>query len=467
MATAIRDLVDEFIVGLDKAVQLSRNYGRDHRMTKEAIRELFDTLSTILVERDEIVIGIIGDELVFEKEPFFKTSENRKRFIQRLKDQKIERIRIFLGASHHELNEFVHMLAGHVPSEETFDDVQTYLAGRKVQHIQVGDIVLKATSKADDTEELRQLSLANFEDGIRFLKNTGEGFEQNRPLDMEGLRKTASGLVQSMLSNGNLLLLLASLRMEDLEKLVHNVNVCVFTLMQAEMIGLERRHLVSIAEAALLHNIGEMFSVGAKGGKSGATVDDKKEIRSFWARQGAKTLLHTEQIHFLSSLVAFEQFIRYDGLGEPERIVGDRLNLVSMMVSIANYYDNRRRNPFYDEDCRPEVVYEEMMKLSGLEFNPDLLRNFFAGLGVYPPGTLVELDSHEVGLVIQRSILDMSRPTVEILYGRNGELYDHPNIVNLLERDDRGKYRWSIIRSIYPIKQYGLPAPYASMAFYS
>jgi hypothetical protein len=101
------------------------------------------------------------------------------------------------------------------------------------------------------------------------------------------------------------------------------------------------------------------------------------------------------------------------------------------------------------------------MKLSGTRFHPDLLSNFFSLVGVYPPGTLVELDSGETALVIQTSALDIKRPQVEILYDKKGKRYEEPSIVNLLEKDSKGKFKWTIVKSVAPKEDLEVPEKYS------
>ena len=115
-----------------------------------------------------------------------------------------------------------------------------------------------------------------------------------------------------------------------------------------------------------------------------------------------------------------------------------------MMIAISDYYDELRAKPFSSKEGGVEKIYDKMMKLAGKNFHPDLLNNFFTLVGVYPPGTLVELDTKEIALVIQSSMMDRKRPQVELLYDSNGEKYEQPGIVNLLEKDKKGKYKWCI-----------------------
>ncbi len=196
---------------------------------------------------------------------------------------------------------------------------------------------------------------------------------------------------------------------------------------------LEENYLSDIGTAVLLNKMGEEVYV-----------------------KSAKTLLDSSESGILAAITAFERDFWYDGSGQQERLFAKDLNFVSMMVAISDYYDTSRGK----KELAPEKVYEEMTRLSGKRFHPDLLNNFFSIMGVYPPGTLVELDTKDVGLVVKESVLDMKRPQVEVLYDDNGRRRKEPFIANLLERDKRGKHKWTIVRSLATADKYQVPEKY-------
>lgn len=461
MPAGIKEQIEDFIRYLARAAQVSHHYGKNHRITHNAIDDLFEVLDTILIDRDNVVIGIIGDEIAFEKEPLLKPSKNRTAFIERLKELGIEKLRFSLGIRKFEITEFINVLGGHVKFSGIIDDLQTYFLSKNIKHIQLEK--LNITENIDDFNDLDHFTQTCYIEGLEFLQETSEDLMQDKPINMDNLRKISSNLVKSVLFNENLLLLLASIKINREDLLIHNLNVCVFTLMQAEMLGLEKKFLVQIGEASLLHNLGDIIeSKNRDNGSSGFIHTDN--IRSFQADKGAKVLLETKGIHILSPIVSFEHHMKYDKSGISWNLFKENLNLVSMMIAISKFYDTHRRKSPFEDSSRPENVYKEMMKLSGKDFHPDLLKNFFTGLGVYPSGTLVELSNHEIGLVIQRSIIDIERPKVKILYDKNGNKYDHSNLVNLREKDYRGKYRLSILRSILPDKKIKLPSTYEQLA---
>jgi response regulator RpfG family c-di-GMP phosphodiesterase len=226
--------------------------------------------------------------------------------------------------------------------------------------------------------------------------------------------------------------------------------VSVFTLLQAEILGIEEKYLVDVGMAALLHDIGRLSEdgepveekLGPEMTHSDAIKQRDRDVH------GAKILLDSEGIPKLAAVVAFEKNMRYDLKGLPRKIFGKELNLVSMMIAISDYYDRLRKQPGFYEEGGPEKAYEEMMGLSGTYFQPDLIKNFFSVVGIYPPGTLVELDTQEIALVIQGNVMDIRRPQVEILYDATGKKYETPLIANLIERDSRGQFRRTIVKSI-------------------
>ena len=91
-----------------------------------------------------------------------------------------------------------------------------------------------------------------------------------------------------------------------------------------------------------------------------------------------------------------------------------------------------------------------MQSMSGKSFHPDLLGNFFNVVGIFPPGSLIELDNGDVGVVIRTSMVDLYRPTVEVIYDSAGNKYSESQTINLLERDRHGDFQRAIQRSLAP-----------------
>jgi HD-GYP domain-containing protein (c-di-GMP phosphodiesterase class II) len=464
----IRNKVEELIVSLSRAVQMSLMYGDEHRLTEEAIDRVYALLEEILAVKDEMTMGIIGDEIAFEKEPFYETSRKMKTFVEHLKDINVKKISFSKGLTRKEVAEFFSKVLTVKPKElnET-KTIEKIFETTDIENITIGDIGFKKKIEKEGggggEEKFVNVEVKkDYQGGVEYLKKTFENIKGNQPLNVDSARQLVEGMLKDLLKHKNLLLMLTSVKSQDQNMFVHGVNVSIFTLMQAEALGLDEKYLADIGVASLLNNIGKLAKPGDDLWWEDASNEEAQQKRADQDVEGAKILLDTPGIGILAAIVAFEHNIPYDMSGPPKKLYGkDTLNLISMMIAISDYYDKLRSKPSYHEDGGPEKAYEEMMKLSGTRFHPDLLKNFFSLVGVYPPGTLVELDSKETGLVIQCSALDVKRPQVEILYDAKGERYDEPAIVNLLEKDKKGKFKWTIVKSVAPREDLEVPKKYS------
>jgi HD-GYP domain-containing protein (c-di-GMP phosphodiesterase class II) len=464
----IKVKIEELITRLARSVQICQMYGSGHGLTEEAVESLFSALEEILNLKEEVTIGIIGDEFAFEKEPLFEFSLRKQGFIEYLKAKGVKKISFIRGVDKRELTDLNKILAAKHKTLDKPDVVQALLSESGIRHIAVGDIGFTRQRKNDRPPEpnIENKVRMDYSRSIHFLTKTFQELKGNQPLNVQNARQIVEGLTKNLLQNKNLLLMLTSMKGHDENIFVHGVNVAVFTLLQAEVLGLEDKYLVDMGMAALLHDIGKLsvsrdllHELDQK--PRGEMTPEDDETLASQDIAGAKILLETEGISVLAAIVAFEHNIPYDQQGPPKKAYGKSLNLVSMMLAISDHYDKLRHSESFYEEGGPERAYEEMLEQSGKRFHPDLLENFFSVIGVYPPGTLVELDSGEIALVIQASMLDKKRPQVEIVYDSNGEKYKEPRIVNLIEKDRRGQYKRSIVRSISPMGKYSLPEKFS------
>ena len=456
LAGSIRDDVENFILWLAKAKQVCGIYGTEHKLYQDALVHLYQSVTQLLDNLPDMTLGIIGNEIAFDKEPFYKVSRMRREFIKHLKALRMQKLQFLEGLSQKELNEFVLILNYKPPSNGESLDFNSIFQEAGIEHILVASMQGEENDMHANISDIDAFTRNTFDESRHWLEKVFNEDQERPTIHLESLRQITANLVNSLLINKNLLLILTSLRLYKDEDFIHNINVCIFTMMQAELLGIEPKYLMDIASAALLHNIGEITPIAPE---EKERIMKSLPLHAYRNIRGTKILLETKNI---TPLAAFEQSIGYDMEGKPEKLFGKELNLISEMIAIAKYYDEARRRRSSREDNRPELIYDEMAREKGKMFHPDLLLNFFSALGVYPPGTLVELESREVALVIQPSLIDIKRPRVEILYNAYGEKEPEPPIISLLERNNQGVFRWTIKRSLNVTGQYELPGKYAN-----
>jgi HD-GYP domain-containing protein (c-di-GMP phosphodiesterase class II) len=447
-----RDKVEILIKNLAGAMHISDMYGEKHKMARESIEGLYSVIRDILKNGKRITIGIIGGEVAYEKQPFYETSKRVKGFIDRLRKLTIEKLTFLDGVEEKELEAFVALLS----LRSSKEDVKKCVEADAFAHIKIGKIGVSEEEDEDRSpdKDVNVMVEEAYRDGTDILNDTADRLRDNKPIDLSSARQFMSGIVGALLKNKDILRVLTSTRSHDESTFVHQVNVAIFTMLQAEALGMEEADLNDIGIASLLHDAGKLAITGdVIRKKEELTKEDKVAITSH-PLNGAKILLETPGIGVLAAIAAFEHHIRYDLSGYPRKLYGSSVNFITMLTTIADYYDALRSERSYHEGAAPEKVYADMKELSGKFFHPDLLENFFRVIGVYPPGTLVELDTKEIGMVLRVSPADIKRPQVEVLYNSDGEKIEVSYLADLAEKDGSGNYIKSINRSIAPSDKY-------------
>jgi HD-GYP domain-containing protein (c-di-GMP phosphodiesterase class II) len=152
----------------------------------------------------------------------------------------------------------------------------------------------------------------------------------------------------------------------------------------------------------------------------------------------------------LAPIVAFEHHLKQDLSGYPENIGHRKLNLCTMIVSIADVFDALRSNRPYREGLATARIRSIMSEQGNPAFNQVLLRRFVNLMGLFPIGTIVRLNTEEVGVVTAEHPEDPFRPQVKILYDPRGERLEAAILANTWERDSRGDFPRAVVESVDP-----------------
>jgi HD-GYP domain-containing protein (c-di-GMP phosphodiesterase class II) len=460
----IRAKIETFLKELAGAAQVRGMYSKEHTLTQKAVNRLYYLLDDILFVENEVIMGVVGNEIVYDKEPFYDTSRQICGFIRHLKEIGALKIVFTQGAAKEEIAGLLSILSMDAEMLKEIGDI-----GKLASDSGLVKICLGQTGKEKGISggapvrngDAGAFSKKNYETGEDLLREIADSVAQIKDIDVESVRNIAGGIMSNLMSNKPSLLILTAMKRHDERSFAHNVNVAIFSLAQAEAIGLEQGLLNEIGIAALLHDVGKVSIPREILDKKGPLTGEEAAVLRAHTVNGAKALLRSPDISLITAKAAFEHHVGCDHSGYPERLYQRPIDLATMMVSISDFYDTLCGGVPGGTRLAPEKVYDEMKKVSGRFFNEELLDNFFSIVGVYPPGTLVELDTGETGFVVKGSAIDIRRPQVEVLYGRDGEALADPFVVSLTEKEPGAdNYKRTIAKSIFPSEKYRLPDRY-------
>jgi HD-GYP domain-containing protein (c-di-GMP phosphodiesterase class II) len=150
---------------------------------------------------------------------------------------------------------------------------------------------------------------------------------------------------------------------------------------------------------------------------------------------------------------SFEHHLKYDLTGYPKLARRRKVSLFGRIVAIADFYDALVRPRVYNRyPFVSEKILGFMLERSGKDFDPALVKVFVNMLGVFPLGTLVLLNTNEMGIVaqVQEDTELIDHPKVWILSYSDGE-YRKGRMVDLREMDETGgEFKRTIVKTLDP-----------------
>jgi len=405
--------IEEVFKEILSVLQVVKLYTAGHPMFAESLSGAYADLSEILKEKGGFVIGIIGDEVAFEKEIFFELSKIAAPAILYLKERGVERIMFLRDLSENELGEFIKFLAA--PKGETAADPQEYLYLKGVKNIIVGKVGLTAPVAIEG--KVRLDTAVGIYEGILFtVSKAVNAILDGQPLEQLSIKSTMHSAVEGLANNYQEFLKLVSVKRYSEETFIHLLNVSVLSMYFSSKLGFNKEDVLDIAVAALFHDIGKLYVSRKVLGKDARLTDEEfGRIKSHTVLGAEFMLRYSDKLGFLPAVVCFEHHLKYDLSGYPKLLYPVRPHIAARIISICDIYDALLQRRSYKAGYPPDLVHGIMMRERGTGLDPELLDKFYSLIGVWPVGFILELDNGDIAVVREQSPDDIFLPKVEVI----------------------------------------------------
>jgi HD-GYP domain-containing protein (c-di-GMP phosphodiesterase class II) len=374
----LRDFCKELVLALVASVRSLSLYPPEHPESKKKLEGLIKRLDLYLSQRPTLTLLLLSNEVIVEDMPLPELTKLLPKLLQRLDAIHLERILFRRGLSAEELIRFLQLL---VPLLQEPKDGEVVLAKNqdRLPHILAGRMPLDSKPQVSYEQFVDVLKLAR-QSMLSFsaqLKELFSGVEGPLPAEKVSLAKEAAEAIHKMIKAKELpLKILIAQRSPDPSPYVHALNVCALSIGIAEQIALEREWVQEIALGGILHDIGLYLCPTAFLSTTAVlTLDEKTR---YWDHpvRGAEVLLASPGVPELVAIVAYEHHLHYDGTGFPAQQRPRELNLGSMIASIADTYDNLRRDRPEQRALSMAETLNSMNQGAGKDFHPLLFKAF-------------------------------------------------------------------------------------------
>ena len=254
------------------------------------------------------------------------------------------------------------------------------------------------------------------EEALNYAHKFIEGVRRGQTVEVEEALPIVGEVIDSLASNEPAALTLAFLKRYDEYTYTHCINVNLYSLLLGKALGLERSELELLGIAAMFHDVGKGRVPNEVLNKPGKLTAGEFEIMKGHSLKGLDVLRDVKGLDESVLRGVVEHHERFDGSGYPHGFKADEIHPFARIIAISDVYDALTSVRVYKKAVTPAKTLSQMYKWKGTDFDPTYLNRFVRVMGVYPPGTMVQLEDLRFAIVLETNEDKPRHPKVKVLF---------------------------------------------------
>ena len=264
-------------------------------------------------------------------------------------------------------------------------------------------------------EQELEVAHREYHAGLDSVAQMLQSIQHTTTFDSTLIRRHVKQCTQSIIRNPAAMMWLSRIKHADNYTAEHCLNVGILAISLGRHLGLEQHELEQLGLCGILHDVGKMLVDPEILHKTGAlTPQEFEQIKQHPVH--ARSILETDPSLPGSVLeAAYSHHERIDGGGYPEALEASRLDLLTRIITVVDAYDAMTSNRCYSKARPVSEALKILYKNRDTQFDAEVTIKFIECIGIYPPGCIVEMDSGEVGFVINNNPQQRLLPRVALL----------------------------------------------------
>ncbi|MFH1063078.1 MAG: HD domain-containing phosphohydrolase [Candidatus Omnitrophota bacterium] len=379
----------------------------------------------------EIFLDILEGQFAHDGIPLYELKHTVEKVVQTLELKEIKCVCFKIGLTPQHLSLFVRMLTDKIKHLNA-EGLQAELGKANILTI----IVEKKREKKEDEDKDKLLEADKvYGSSIEANKLVYAAIQSGKALPLDIVDKVAQDITRMIAQDSTSSLALASLRSYDEYTFTHSANVAILSVTLATTVVDDPMVLNHLARASILHDIGKTKIPLSILNKPGKLDKDEWQIMQQHALLGSLILEQQSVIDDLSIIIAGQHHMKYDLSGYPQVEHIAALHPLSLIVNICDIYDAITSRRPYKNPLPCDKALAIMMRLVGCDFDPAFFKIFVQMMGIYPPGSLVRLNTMEFAITKRAHPSALLLPQVKIIMDASGQLLADPLLIDLSDQE--------------------------------
>ncbi len=253
------------------------------------------------------------------------------------------------------------------------------------------------------------------------LNNSLKNLASGKTINMIEIRKSVNVLLDNIISNRNTLIQLEDIRSYDDYLFMHSINVAIFAMMTGRSLGYSETDLVELGLGALLHDIGMIALNPAILNQTRSLNQLENEHVKSHAEIGFNILRSYREVSVQAAHIAYQHHERVDGQGYPRSLKAAQIHEYAKIVAVVDTFDAIISDRPFRSGYTITDALKIVKKLSGSYFDARIVDAFASNVAMYPMGSIVELNSGDLAVVVAVNKYRSHCPIIRII-GENVEI---------------------------------------------
>jgi putative nucleotidyltransferase with HDIG domain len=254
-----------------------------------------------------------------------------------------------------------------------------------------------------------------YDAALHAINDVLDRVREGRTVDIEQVRDAVNPMIESVLRNPGAMTWFVLLKKRDSYTYNHSIASSVWATLLGRHLGLDRPTIDALALGGMLLDIGKARLPEGLLHKEGKL--DERETKLFRKHVNVSLEMvkaNGDVAQEVIDMVA-NHHERHDGSGYPQGLSGADIPVYGRIAGLIDSYDAMTSSRPYAKVISSYEAIRELNSMAGVHFQKELVEQFVQALGMFPAGSIVELNDGAVGIVIEQNRVRRLRPKIMLV----------------------------------------------------
>jgi len=295
-----------------------------------------------------------------------------------------------------------------------------------------------------------QRARVSFDSAADTLDKVFDSLRSGHKGDLQAVQKAVNPLIEGVFRNQEAVAALLRLKDSGEYRYHHGVSMAVWAAILGRHIGLHRDELEKLAVGCAMCDVGMTQLPPELLDQAENLTEKQRKIIQAHPVMGAQLVSESKDVDFEIVGIIENHHERADGSGYPRGLEGAAIPLLARIAGMVDTYDAMITARPYATARTSHEATQELLDCKGTLFQEALVEQFVQAIGLFPTGTMVELNTGEVAIVVTQNDTRRLKPEVVIVMDHASEKLDSLKVVDLANQQIAAEGERWIARELLP-----------------